>query len=115
MRKSCAGVNMLYSREKRVFILKHYFTLKSFAAVREAFSNMNRDKEMLNMSTIHANWRRNFQKVVIIFVICCKAVQVLSKKQKLVKESYVNNELERMWKEAVVAQFKALSWHLHGD
>jgi hypothetical protein len=27
----------------------------------------------------------------------------------------VNDELERMWKEAVVAYFKALSWHVPED
>jgi hypothetical protein len=25
----------------------------------------------------------------------------------------MNNELERMWKEVVVASFKVLAWHLH--
>jgi hypothetical protein len=25
-----------------------------------------------------------------------------------------NNELERMWKEVIMAQFEILSWHLHG-
>jgi hypothetical protein len=30
---------MVYSRAERVFILEHYFASKSFAAVREAFSN----------------------------------------------------------------------------
>jgi hypothetical protein len=30
---------MMYSRTERVFILEHYFSSKSFAAVREAFSN----------------------------------------------------------------------------
>jgi hypothetical protein len=45
LRKSCAGANMMYSRAKRVFILKHYFTSKSFAAVRETFSNAYPDKQ----------------------------------------------------------------------
>jgi hypothetical protein len=26
----------------------------------------------------------------------------------------VNNELERMWKEVVIAEFKVLLWHLPG-
>jgi hypothetical protein len=41
---------MVYSRAERVFILEHYFALKSFAAVREAF---NKDKEVLNETTMH--------------------------------------------------------------
>jgi hypothetical protein len=45
LRRSCAGANMVYSRAERVFILKHYFVPKSFAAVREAFSNAYPDKE----------------------------------------------------------------------
>jgi hypothetical protein len=39
---------MVYSREKRVFILEHYFASKSSAAVREAFSNAYPDKEVPN-------------------------------------------------------------------
>jgi hypothetical protein len=35
---------MVYSRAERVFILEHYFASKSFAAVREAFSNAYPDK-----------------------------------------------------------------------
>jgi hypothetical protein len=27
----------------------------------------------------------------------------------------MNNELERMWKEAIIALFKVLSWHLPGE
>jgi hypothetical protein len=36
-----------------VFILEHYFSSKSFAAVREAFSNVCPDKEVQNEATIH--------------------------------------------------------------
>jgi hypothetical protein len=53
MRKSCAGANMVYSRAERVFILEHHFASKSFAAVREAFSNAYRDKKVSNKTTIH--------------------------------------------------------------
>jgi hypothetical protein len=35
-----------------VFILEHHFTSKSFAAVREAFSNANPDKEVPNKTII---------------------------------------------------------------
>jgi hypothetical protein len=42
---------MVYS--ECVFILKNYFASKSFAAVREAFSNANPDKELWNKTTIH--------------------------------------------------------------
>jgi hypothetical protein len=44
---------MVYSRAERVFILEHYFASKSFAAVREAFSNVYPDKEVPNKTTIH--------------------------------------------------------------
>jgi hypothetical protein len=44
---------MVYSREERVFILEHYFALKSFAVVRESFSNAYPDKEVPNKTTIH--------------------------------------------------------------
>jgi hypothetical protein len=36
-----------------VFILENYFASKSFAAVREAFSNAYPDKEVPNKTTIH--------------------------------------------------------------
>jgi hypothetical protein len=52
MRESCAGAKMVYSRAERVFILEHNFASKSFAAVREAFSNAYTDKEVPN-KTIH--------------------------------------------------------------
>jgi hypothetical protein len=40
------NANMMYSRAERVFILEHYFTSKSSAAVREKFGNA--DKEVPN-------------------------------------------------------------------
>jgi hypothetical protein len=43
----------VYSRAERVFILEHYFASKSFAAVREAFSNVYPDKEVPNKTAIH--------------------------------------------------------------
>jgi hypothetical protein len=43
----------LYSRTKRLFIPEHYSASKSFAAVREAFSNAYPDKKVLNKETIH--------------------------------------------------------------
>jgi hypothetical protein len=42
----------VYSKAERVFILEHYFTSKSFAAVREAFSNAYPDKEVPNKTTV---------------------------------------------------------------
>jgi hypothetical protein len=42
----------MYSRAERVFILEHHFASKSFAAVREAFSNAYPDKEVPNKTTI---------------------------------------------------------------
>jgi hypothetical protein len=44
---------MVYSRAECVFILEHYFASKSFAAVREGFSNAYPDKEVQNKTTIH--------------------------------------------------------------
>jgi hypothetical protein len=52
MRKSCAGASMENSRAERVLILENYFASKSFAAVREAFSNAYPDKEVPNKVTI---------------------------------------------------------------
>jgi hypothetical protein len=69
---------MVYSRAERVFILEHYFASKSFAAVREAFSNAYSDKEVSNKTTIHRLVKFRlmlvFEKAVNIFSICCKAV-----------------------------------------
>jgi hypothetical protein len=53
LRKSCAGANMVHSQAERVSILEHYFASKSFAAVREAFSNAFPDKVVANMTTVH--------------------------------------------------------------
>jgi hypothetical protein len=36
-----------------MFILEHYFALKSLAAGHEAFSNAYSDKEVVNKTTIH--------------------------------------------------------------
>jgi hypothetical protein len=36
-----------------MLVLEHYFALKSFAAVREAFSNAYPDKEVPNKTTVH--------------------------------------------------------------
>jgi hypothetical protein len=44
---------MLYSRAERVFILEHYFTFKSFVAVRQVFSNAYPDKEVPNKTAKH--------------------------------------------------------------
>jgi hypothetical protein len=44
---------MVYSLAERVFILEHYFALKSFAALREALNNAYPDKEALKKTTIH--------------------------------------------------------------
>jgi hypothetical protein len=43
LRRNYAGMNMVYSKAERVFILEHYFVSKSFAAVREAFINAYRN------------------------------------------------------------------------
>jgi hypothetical protein len=53
---------MVYSREKRVFILKHYFAPKSFAAVREELSNAYPAKEVPN-NTIHRQF--SFEESII--------------------------------------------------
>jgi hypothetical protein len=44
---------MVNSREERVSILERYCASKSFAAVRETFSNVHPDKEVPNKATIH--------------------------------------------------------------
>jgi hypothetical protein len=40
LRKRYAGANIVYFRAERVYILEHRFASKSFAAIREAFSNV---------------------------------------------------------------------------
>jgi hypothetical protein len=47
------SVSRANSRAERVFILEHYFASKSFAAVREAFSNAFLIKEVLNKTPVH--------------------------------------------------------------
>jgi hypothetical protein len=59
LRKSCAFANMVYSRAERVFILEHYFSKKSFAAVCEVFINAYHDKEVPN-KTQYTDWKQNF-------------------------------------------------------
>jgi hypothetical protein len=44
---------MVCSVTERVFILEHYFALKSLATVREAFSNAHPDKEVPNKKIVH--------------------------------------------------------------
>jgi hypothetical protein len=44
---------MVYSRAECVFIPEHYFGTKSFAALRQAFSNAFPDNRMPNKSTGH--------------------------------------------------------------
>jgi hypothetical protein len=54
MCKSCTGANMVYvvySRAGHVFILKHDFISKSFAAVHEAFSNVYPDDKVPNKTS----------------------------------------------------------------
>jgi hypothetical protein len=53
LRTNRAGMNIVYSREEREFILEHYFASKSFAAIREAFTNAYPDKEVPNKTTVH--------------------------------------------------------------
>lgn len=48
LRKSCAGADMVCSREKLVFILEYYLASKLFAAVQEAFSSQCPDSEVQN-------------------------------------------------------------------
>jgi hypothetical protein len=52
LRKSRAGVNMVYSRAEHVFILEHYFALKSFDAVCETISNAYPGKEVPSKITV---------------------------------------------------------------
>jgi hypothetical protein len=58
-----------------VFILRHYFASKSFAAVCETLNNPYPDKDVPNKTTIHRLVTKFiFERVVDIFSICCKAV-----------------------------------------
>jgi hypothetical protein len=43
----------MFSLEERVFILEYYVASRSFAAVREEFSNAYPDKEVPNKTTVH--------------------------------------------------------------
>jgi hypothetical protein len=43
---------MVYSRAEHVFILQHYFALKSFDAVCETISNAYPDKEVPSKITV---------------------------------------------------------------
>jgi hypothetical protein len=69
LRKICVGVNTLYSRTECVFILEHYFVLKSSASVRETFRNVYPDKEVRQNTTTgnkmsgHRKWmHRNVEE-----------------------------------------------------
>jgi hypothetical protein len=53
LRTSSTGMNTVYSRAEIVFILEHYFVLKSFAAIREPFNNAYPERELANKKTIH--------------------------------------------------------------
>jgi hypothetical protein len=65
--KSCAGANMVYSRAKRVLILEHFFALKFFAAVREAFSSAYPGK--VPSKTIYTNCLQNwYQNLLTHFI-----------------------------------------------
>jgi hypothetical protein len=44
---------MVYSQAERVIILEYYFTPKSLADFREAYSSAYPDKEVPNKTTIH--------------------------------------------------------------
>jgi hypothetical protein len=52
LRKSCAGVNMVYWCAECVIILEKYMAQKSFAVGRQTVSNICPDKEVTN-KTIH--------------------------------------------------------------
>jgi hypothetical protein len=53
--KSCAGAYMMYEQAEHVLILEHYFTLKSFSYIYEAFSNAHFDKEVPKKTLITGN------------------------------------------------------------
>jgi hypothetical protein len=50
--KLCSSEHGVFT-SRTVFILEHYFASKSFAVVREAFSNVYRDKKVPNKTSIH--------------------------------------------------------------
>jgi hypothetical protein len=43
----------VYSQAECLFLLKHYFTLKLFAVILEAFSNAYPDRQVSNKIRIH--------------------------------------------------------------
>jgi hypothetical protein len=51
--KSCAGANTLCSWAECVLVFEHYFVLKSFDDVCEAFSSVYPDKEVSNKKSVH--------------------------------------------------------------
>jgi hypothetical protein len=70
---------MVYSRAERVFILEHYFELKSFAAVREAFINAYPDKEVPSKTTVH----RLVRKFLDTGSVCVTSAHLATKQLKL--------------------------------
>jgi hypothetical protein len=53
LRKSHMDAYIVYSWAEQVSVLEYYFASKSFVAVRKAFSNTYREKEISNKTTIH--------------------------------------------------------------
>jgi hypothetical protein len=53
LRKTISGVKMANSRAECMSILEYYFSCKSFAGVRDAFSSSFPDREVSNRTTIH--------------------------------------------------------------
>jgi hypothetical protein len=75
----------VYSRAVRVFIVQHYFSSQSFAAVREAFSNAYPDREvsLLDETALHRLVTRFRLHSCLpegrdTFSICCKTSPLVS-------------------------------------
>jgi hypothetical protein len=77
LRKSCAGAKLVYLRTQRAFILKHYFASKSFPLFVKhlAVSTLTRLYRLVTTFwDALKKVRVCLQKVLIIFIVCCKAL-----------------------------------------
>jgi hypothetical protein len=73
---------MVYSQAERVFILENYFASKSFAPVREAFSNVYPGKGIPNKTTVHRLVTKFWDTVSVCVssrMCCTSAVKLFCK------------------------------------
>jgi hypothetical protein len=64
---------MVYSRAEHVFILEHHYASKSFATIREAFSNAYPDKGVqYRITQQYTYWVQEFNIAESFVVLCVK-------------------------------------------